>query len=247
MNIEDYCKKANIAGFEERPLCNTGFEVSLQEFIDFDNTDIELKLYLNNLIIRRSFYGTYTAWYKDVEWFIRSFFKTYSLDIIKPELTETIKEAATMILSEEVFTKQIIGTTFMFGVIEFYIKYNLGFRPKQFDFFDFNKKQYIKAYDKKFNPEINDISLSKALKFLQKQNLPISISLNEIDIHRKQKLESVGIESKRWTKYSISERISIARNSMLHGENHSFQSIGTYLLMIYILFHLHEQKSQNTV
>ena len=92
--------------FEEYPGLFVPDADYLHQIISYDETDIELKIYLSQLILCRSFYGTYTAWYLDVEWFINSFFKDYEMDFVKPALTNAIREAAGMIMSEEPFTKK---------------------------------------------------------------------------------------------------------------------------------------------
>jgi hypothetical protein len=178
-----------------------------------------------------------------VEWFAKNFFCEMQRDFIKPELSETIKFASGMILANEPFTKGIIGTTFMFGVIEFYAKHKLGFRPMEYNFFDKKgKNQYLQQLD--LQNKKMDLSIKPAFEQLQQKALPISIALNEIDAFTKSRLSSVGIDSKDWTVHSIGERLNLARNPMLHGEAHSFYSTGAYLLLLYSLFHLHDLKEQ---
>lgn len=226
--------------FDEYP---TGFipeQGYLNKFIKYYDTDIDLKMYLAQLILCRSFYGTYTAWYADVDWFINSFFAHYELDFIKPGLTNAIKEAAGMIISEDVFSKKIIGTTFMFGILEFYAKHKLGFRPQEYNYFDSKKKEYIKQ----IVPAVNkpDLTIKAAFEYLQKQRLSHSKALNDIDTFTTGRVSAGGIESKEWTPHEIADRLTLARNSILHGELHSFYDKGPYLVMLYILFYLHDLK-----
>jgi hypothetical protein len=89
------------------------------------------------------------------------------------------------------------------------------------------------------------IILGKAFEFLQQKNFPISHSLNDIDKHWVQRLEDVCIEESNLVKSKIADRLSFARNFMLHGEQHFFYDAGQYLIMLYILFHLHEQQEIN--
>jgi len=229
--------------FDEYPIVFIPEQGYLNKFIKYSDTDIDLKMHLAQLILCRSFYGTYTAWYADVDWFINSFFAHYELDFIKPGLTNAIKEAAGMIISEDVFSKKIIGTTFMFGILEFYAKHKLGFRPLEYNFFDSKKKEYIKQ----IVPAVNkpDLTIKPAFEYLQKQTLPISKALNEIDNFTADRLSAAGIKSKDWTPHKIADRLSLARNPMLHGELHSFYDKGPYLVMLYILFYLHDLKEHN--
>jgi hypothetical protein len=160
-------------------------------------------------------------------------------DFIKPELSGTIKLAAEMILADEPFTEGIIGTTFMFGIIEFYAKHKLGFRPLEFNFFDKKgKSKYLKMLD--LQNKKMDLSIKPAFEQLQKKELPISLALNGIDAFTKARLSPLGINSTGWTVHPIADRINLARNHMLHGEAHSFYSTGAYLLLLYSLFHLYD-------
>ena len=240
MTVTDYKNIISENGFEEYPIFNDATAL-VSRFIIYPETDTDLKIYLNKLILCRSYYGTYAAWYPDVEWFARNFYSEMQRDFLKPELSQTIKFAAEMILADEPFTKGIIGTTFMFGVIEFYAKYKLGFRPMKYDFFDKKgKSEYLQQLD--VQNKKTDLSIKPVFEQLRQKNLPISIALNEIDAFTKSRLSSAGIDSKEWTVHSIAERLNLARNPMLHGETHSFYSTGTYLLLLYSLFHLYDIK-----
>lgn len=241
MNIAEYQEKLLEFGYDEHPKSITGQEVRLEDFIKFEQTDIELRLYLCQLILCRCFYGTFTGWIWDVRWFIDGFLKEYRGDINRPELSATIREAADMIISDDVFKKRIIGTTFMFGVVEFYIKFFLGFRPMDVDFFDNEaKRQYIKMHDASFDTKKRELTISKAMELLQRTSLPVAVALNEIDRYTASRLKAANVKQGRWVKDTISKRLSLIRNPMLHGEVHSFYSIGDYLIMIYSLFHLHD-------
>lgn len=242
MNVEDYKALIKEINFEEYPWLFVPDADYLHQIIEYDEIDIELKLYLAQLILCRSFYGTYTAWYLDVEWFITSFFEDYEMDFVKPGMTDTIKEAVAMIMSDEPFTKKIIGTTFMFGILEFYAMHKLGFRPMDYNFFDVRKKEYIKLLNPSFDTKRRDLTIKPAFEYLQKQKLPLSKALNKIDTFTIQRLSEESIESEGWIRHKIADRLVIVRNPMLHGELHSFYDKGPYLLMLYILFYLHDLK-----
>jgi hypothetical protein len=247
MTIEEYQAIIKINNFEEYPFFIIGKEQELSSFINYDDTNIDLKIYLCKQIICRSFpptNGIYNP--ENPKWFIRNFILNYKTDYLKPWITDAIKAAVELILCEEVFTKGILGTSFMFGIIEFYAKYELGFRPNKYDFFDKNKKDYFKIYLNEKEQNINDISIGKALKLLQATNTVIANSLNEIDNFNSDRLKKDWIKEKRWVKAKISDRISLIRNTMLHGETHGFYDIGMYLILLYILFHLHRTKLLNT-
>lgn len=240
MNIRDYQILIAANGFEEYPLLNDGTQL-LSKFMPYQQMDIDLKIYISKLILCRSYYGTYTAWFNDVEWFIENFFAEMGKDYIKPELTNTIKMAADMILKGDTFTSGIIGTTFMFGVLEFYAKHKLGFRPLDYDFFDrTGKKEYLQSLD--IQNKKMDLTIKSAFEQLQSTSLPIATALNEIDAFTIARLSRAGIPSERWYVHRIAERLNLARNPMLHGESHSFYSIGAYLLMLYTLFYLYDRK-----
>ena len=73
-------------------------------------------------------------------------------------------------------------------------------------------------------------------------NTPLAKSINEIDNHNSKRLSDIGIPEERWVKSRIADRLSFARNPMVHGEAHHFYYTGAYLTMLYILFYLHDQK-----
>lgn len=212
--------------------------------VDYDNADLDLKIHLSKVILCRCFSPTGGIYFPaDTDWFISNFFRTYDYDLLKPWLTGAIKEANKMMMNDS-FTG-VIGMTFMFGVVEFYAKHNLGFKPNDFDFFDDNKKNYFKENNKNAKNVLLEISLGKAIQLLQQKDFPISHSLNYIDKYNIERLQEVGIEEGRRVKVKIADRLSLARNAMLHGEQHSFYDKGKYLVMLFILFHLHELKETN--
>ena len=240
VTVSDYKNYIKNNGFQEHPLYNDGTSL-VSSFINFDESDLDLKIYINKLILCRSFYGTYISWYSDVKWFIENFFTKLVTDLPKPYLTETIRSAAKMINSDDPFKQGIISTTFLFTVIEFYAKYKLGFKPMEYNFFDYEgKRQYLKNLDVT-NKKI-DLSIKKSFILLQKKHFLISTCLNEIDEYTTARLSAAGIPSKKWTVHTIAERIDLARNAMIHGEIHSFFGMGEYLLLIYSLLHLCDLK-----
>lgn len=244
MKVEQYKEKINELGFEEFPYVILGDEKNLGDIVDFDNADLDFKIHLSKIILCRCFSPTGGINFPtDPDWFISNFFRTYDDDLLKPWLTSVIKEANKMIMSDTITS--VIGTTFMFGVVEFYAKHYLGFKPNDFDFFDDNKKYYFKELNKNAKNVQQELSLGKAFRLLQQKDLPISHSLNDIDKHNTERLHEVGIEEGRWVKAKIADRLSLVRNAMLHGEQYSFYNTGKYLLMLFILFHLHELKETN--
>jgi hypothetical protein len=247
MVLTDYHRTIQELGFEEFPYVIHGREREMSSFINFQDTDIDLQLYLAKVILRRCFSPTMGdlvfPW--DYQWFMDQFFDRYQHDYLKPGLSKTIREAAGMIHADEPFTKGVIATTFLFGVIEFYIKYELGFHPMDYDFFDPEKKAYMRQHfpnQKKTPPEL---SLGKGWSLLMQQSSDIGRAMRELDEHHLQRLQERGIDLKRrWVYPRLSERLSLFRNTMLHGEHHSFYSVGHYLLGLYTLFHLCRGKAQ---
>jgi hypothetical protein len=158
----------------------------------------------------------------DPQWLIRSFLNDYKQDLVKPWITETIKEAMEMIISKELFTKQIIGTTFMFGVVEYYAKHFLGWRPLTANMFDEYHEPYRKMY-------IGD-SFSK----LKKTRTLIAKQLNKIDSLTMKIFKSFPYKEEGYFKPKIADRLTFYRNNMLHGENHNDHASGPYLCVLYI-------------
>jgi hypothetical protein len=235
MNIEEYQNKIKEIHFEEFPFVITGTEPLLSEIINYKEANLDLKIYLSELIICRCFPssgGVY--WPSYPEWFIQNFIEEFELDLIKPWITPSIKEAMQMILSGDTFGKGVIATTFMFGIVEFYAKYNLGFNPSITNYFD------------KKHTSFREMSISEAIIKLKKTNTGIARSLNYIDKHNCRRIKELEIKEGGWTKAKIAERLLIARNPMIHGENHSFYDKAKYLVMLYILFHLYQLREQES-
>ena len=76
--------------------------------------------------------------------------------------------------AEEVLTKGIIETTFLFGAIEFCIKCELGFRPMEVDFINAQKKFYFRSYYHEGEKAPVHLSLVKGWDILTKQASEIS-------------------------------------------------------------------------
>jgi len=229
MNIAGYNLAKEKAGYNEQLTYVVASETSLRGFFDCKAADLEVKAHLSKVIICRHFSSTGGILLpEDVSWFINCFLREYKTDLIKPWISEAIREAINMIVSECTFSKVIVGMSFMFGVVEFYTKYRLGWRPELFDYFDdANQKKY------------RNMHLYDAINRLKKTNWPLARDLNYIDTYNVSALKESGIPERRYTKARIADRLTLARNSMLHGEDHSFYSTGKYLVMIYVLFHFH--------
>lgn len=232
MTLQEYQEKIGKIGFNEVPNEITGREKSIEDVVNYEEANLELKIHLAEVIICRCFPPTRGICFNDHRWFIENFLRYYENDIPKPWLTVAIREAIEMILSKDVFTKGIIGTTFMFGVVEFYAKYFLGYYPMKLD-----------PFDEESHNKFRDMFIHQAFNKLRRSDKRIARSLNAIDKYNKKRLKKECIEKRR-IKARIEERLILARNAMLHGENHSFYDQGPYLIMLYILFHLHDWQSK---
>ncbi len=233
MTTDDYIRKAEEIGFIEYPDFISGNEKKLKDFVDFETADLQLKIYLSEMIICRCFTTPAGIVFpSDSEWFISNFFLTYKTDLIKPWVTLAIKDAVDMILSDDTFSKNIIGTTFMFGIVEFYTKYLLGFHPLEIGFSDKEREKYER------------MTIGPAIAKLKKTNTDIGRSLSRIDKHFINRLKEAGIEEGERVKYRLADRLSICRNTMLHGDNHSFYDKGELLTMLYILYFLYDTKRE---
>lgn len=134
-----------------------------------------------------------------------------------------------MILSEDRFSKGVIATTFMLGVVEFYVKHLLGFPQIAATKEDWEKQQ---KFRKTF--------IGKAICDLQNGDSDLAQVLNRIDSHSLQRLHEFDIQEDYWTRAKIVDRIALFRNSMVHGEAHYFYDKEEYLVLLYILFHFHD-------
>lgn len=245
MDIEDFKKAAKDYGYGEEDIFHGHPEECLKDFVQYRETTLELKIYLAELIIYRHFMAMgATLLPADVDWFIEEYFSDFEGDYILPERTRAVNQAKELIMTGDLFGKTPIGSSFMFGIIERYAKHKLGFRPHRFDFFD---KKGKNAYIKKYEFDKNDIYLKGAFDKLENLGFPISESLKKINSKTSRKMKELSIEEERFVLFGISDRLSIARNAMVHGESHTFFYIGRYMLMLYILFQLNELKENPKV
>lgn len=228
MNIGEYKEASKIAGYREHLNYIVYDEPTLESFLPFKEADIEVKIHVTKTIIHRHFESTGgIALSNDVVWFINCFLEDFNGDQIKPWISGAIRESIKMIASDDTFIREIIGMTFMFGVVEFYAKYRLGWRPEQHDHFDDSHKPYREMF------------ISAAINKLKKQRCALAADLCEIDNICVSRLKERGIEEKRYTKARIADRLAFARNSIVHGESHSFYYMAKYIVLIYALFHYH--------
>ncbi|MET6999381.1 hypothetical protein [Chitinophaga defluvii] len=244
MTLAEYqtCIKAN--GFIEEPIAVWGGMVKLEEFVNYEAAEVDLKIYLTEMVLKRNFspvdgHMVLTEQF----WLLEQFLEFYKEDHIRPWLTDTIREAMSLIGSKEIFTKCIFGTTFMFGVIEFHAKYLLGWRPLEQD-----------VFNNKYHGLYRGMPIGQAINKLKKTKLQVAGNLIRIDKyatayvknanHRRSELGQKEIKLERWTMPKIAERLTFYRNAMLHGESHGHYSVGVYLCMLYILFHLCDEKER---
>jgi hypothetical protein len=170
MTINEYKEKVKMTRFVEFPHFLNVQEKGLSDIVNFDEADIELKIHLVEVVICRCFpIGGGIYFPTDSKWLITNFLHSYEINVPNPAITSTIKEAIRMIISENVFTENVIGTTFMFGVIEQYAKYLLGYKPTDFDFFD-----------KENHQKFRNLPIGQAINQLKKQIQNLLNHLSEL-------------------------------------------------------------------
>ncbi|TXJ24890.1 MAG: hypothetical protein E6Q24_15190 [Chitinophagaceae bacterium] len=244
MTIAEYRNCIETNGFIEEPIAIWGGMVKLEDFVNYGEADIDLKIHLTEMVLKRNFSPvTGDMILEEQFWLLEQFLKSYKEDYVRPWLTETTRDAMTMIGSGAIFTKYIIGTTFMFGVIEFHAKYLLGWRPMEHDVFD---NKYHDAY--------RNMAIGPAITKLKKTPFPVAESLGKIDKYAAAYIKEANIRravsgQKKivvggWIIPKVAERLAFYRNAMLHGENHSNYSVGVYLCILYMLFHLFDEKGR---
>lgn len=232
MTIRDYRKKAAELNFEEVPIALSGEEPSLYSFVDLDAADTTLKLHLCELLFLRNFPATGgIVLIAEPEWFIRYFFENYKGDVRSPFRSESIKSAAKAILNREDHNLAIFGTCYMYGIIEFYCKRILGWEPDRYNF-----------HDNAAHVKYRSMTLNEAFIKLKRGNTNLARSLNRIDKKVVELYQKLKIPEGGWIRYRMVDRLILARNTMLHGEGNYFSNKGHYMLLIYILFWLHEDK-----
>lgn len=228
MNLGEYESIAQQNGFDEYPTSLHNGIILMESFINYDVCENELKIHLVTVSLNRNF--SVTDGHEvltDQYWLLQNFLKSYKKDLIRPWLSQPIKEAIEMIIGHDHFSKYIIGTTFMFGIMEFYAKYMIGYRPDE-----------ANTFDETFHKPWKEMSIGQAINKLKKSKLDVARYLNRIDNLSLARLKAINLEAKHWTQPTIAARLTIYRNFMLHGQSHSHYSIGKYLSLLYMLFNL---------
>jgi len=235
--IDEYENRIKKFKYLEYPECiGLGKITTLNDFIDFDELSLEVKIHLSSMLIRRSV-GIPTGIYlpDDTYWFISRFVEEYIIDLADPSRHEAHKKALIMIMSEHAFSDCIIGTTYMYTVIEFCLKYKLGYKvfPMCQEEFENNKK-------------FNDMSIGNAYFKVKKANFGISRELHLIDEHFKKKAQKMEYNAEELQNCQIQGRLNASRNKSLHGHYQFFHSEGTLLALLFILFHYCEAYEKTT-
>ncbi len=230
MDLAQYRIAAQNSRYRETLECISGMEVGLKDFLKYNELDLEVKVHITKVILGRHFESDCVCLPEDVDWFLQGFLSEYKEDLIKPWITDAIKEAISMILSGDTSSKKIIATTFMFGVIEYQGKYRLGYRPDEHS-----------PFDSKYHAPYRSLFLGPMIGRLKKNNTALARDINELDKAGIELLKRAQIPENTIRKARMADRLTVARNAMTHGESYSFSHCGRYLAMIYLLFHFHGQ------
>lgn len=225
--IENYRKKIKEFNFEEFPQIIGHKMVMLKNFLEFDKLSLEVKIHLTSLLIRRSV-GVNNGIYlpEDVNWLISHFIGEYKEDLSDPSKHDAHKRAIELVTSEETFSDCIIGTTYMYTVIEYYLKYKLGY------------KIFPKSDEELFqNQKIRENSIGSAYLKVKKSRFRISNELNIIDKHFKERAKEMGYEREELQNIQIQGRLNQNRNMFLHGHYQYYHAEGTLLVLLFILLH----------
>lgn len=231
MTLSEYEIERDKIGFEEYPDVIFGDMIALQRFIPFEKADIDLKIHLTEVLICRSFPvsgGIYMPY--DVEWFINCFLENYNENNIHSWRARPNRAAIDLIISDDTFGKLMVGTSYMYGVIEYYAKCFLGYNFK------------IEDLTGDIEDKYKSMTLSQAINRLRKMNHPLAKSLNNIDNYHSQRLKEREMYEHYKDNFRLESRLSIVRNKLLHGWNSNDYSEGELLVLLYILFHFHWQK-----
>jgi hypothetical protein len=231
MTLTEYEIARDKIGFEEYPDFIFADMIALQSFIPFEKADIDLRIHLTEVLICRSFPvsgGIYMPY--DVEWFIQRFLEDYTADNIIPWRVQSIKVAVDLITSDDTFGKLLVGTTYMYGIIEYYSKCFLGYNFQ------------VEHLNGNIEEKYKSMSLSQAINRLRKMNHPVARSINRIDNYHSQRLKEREMYEHYKDNFRLENRLSTVRNKLLHGWNSNDYAEGELLVLLYMLFHFHWQK-----
>ena len=101
------------------------------------------------------------------------------------------------------------------------------------------QRNFYNFIDTDSHKPYREMYLNHAINKLKKTKSTLAEFLNRIDRYNIEMLKENFIEEDKFVKAKIADRLLLARNTMLHGEKHSFCNISKYLVMIYAIFHLY--------
>ncbi|HXB42373.1 MAG TPA: hypothetical protein VNZ49_17675 [Bacteroidia bacterium] len=225
--MEKYTQLIEEFDFEENPAVIYDGMAMLENFLEFEKLSLEVKIHLSSMLIRRSV-AVNTGIYLpvDVDWLINNFLKEYKIDFADRSRTGLHKRAIEMIMSDKMFEDCIIGTTYMFTAIEFFLKHKLGYKV-----YPTNK------IEGENNQRFNTMSIGPAYLKVKKSNFRVSRELHLIDNHFKEQSENMGYGKEFLEFHLLQGRLNSYRNISLHGHNQFFHSEGTLLALLFILLH----------
>jgi hypothetical protein len=226
-SLSQYKQKIQDIGFIEYPQFIDGTEKCLKDFLNYDELSIELRIHITRMLICRCVgidSGIYLP--ADVHWWIDNFISFQFVDLADFTRTEAIKEALRQVRSDDTFGKCIVGTAFLYIIIESYTKFFLGLNPL-IDRFERDQTNIKKYREMQFND---------ALIRLRRSNKTISREICALDAFFRDKANNIGLDPGPF-KFSFTiHRLILNRNMCLHGENNLMVSEGTFLALLYILY-----------
>ncbi|MGZ4041647.1 MAG: hypothetical protein ACXVNM_01175 [Bacteroidia bacterium] len=231
VSIEKYAQLIRKFDFEENPIVIYDEMVMLKDFLEFEKLSLEVKIHLASMLIRRSV-AVNTGIYLpvDVEWFINNFLKEYKVDLAERTRTGLHKRAIEMIMSDKPFEDCIIGTTYMYTAVEFFLKHKLGYKV-----YPINEAEGLN------NQKFNKMSIGPAYLKVKKSNFRVSKEFHLIDNHFKEQSANMGYGKEYLEFHLLQGRLNSYRNISLHGHDQFFHSEGTLLALLFILLNYCEE------
>lgn len=229
ITLDDYRSVAQEYGYSEELTYVAANLPELGKFLDFNMLTLDVKVHLAKVVICRHFEATGgVVLTDDVNWFIDGMRGEFREHLIQPWLTSAVDTAFKLIINHDNLGEVVVGTTFMFGVVEHYAKYRLGYRAE-------GPTSSTRADIERFRT----MTIESAFGRLRKQTYPIALDISFIDKYHISDLKEAGIKESDRVHARMERRLAIARNSMVHGESHNHYHMGLYTMMIYALFHYH--------
>lgn len=223
ITIEDYEALKAKHNFEEYPDIIAHPMTALNDFLVFKELSLDVKIHLCSMLVRRTIglQGEVNMPY-DAKWLMQHFMEEYELDATEFWKTDAYLKGLKLVQEEEMGSR-IVGTTYLYTMIEAYLKHKLGYR--------------FLEDDSETNKRLIKIGIGDAYIKVKKGNNRVSREFHLIDQYFKEQAVHLRVIQEDMNYVKLEGRLKLLRNLNLHGRNQFMVGEGILLSLLFALLH----------